>query len=164
MLEGIIEKGDLHVLLALEEAFACCASTCPSPQSPEPDTRPGWCKCGRCRPMETQTEQICCRRTHGDCTLTINWTEISNIVLYRENLIVALRNRNEILAYNEDINNKSLRYSAYRQYVLWKWGHMGKRNRAVIPSCVVWKIRSKFPAAPGEQYKGFVPTRFGFRR
>ena len=37
--------------------------------------------------------------------------------------------------------NRGLRHAAYRSYVMWKFGHLGKNNRVVILSCVVWLIR-----------------------
>ena len=44
------------------------------------------------------------------------------------------------------ISNKSYRFIAYRQFISWIFGWIGKDARKVIPSCVVNKIRLEFPA------------------
>ena len=42
-------------------------------------------------------------------------------------------------------SNLSLRYAAYKQFTWWVYKNLGKGNRRVIPSCVLWKIRDMFP-------------------
>ena len=44
---------------------------------------------------------------------------------------------------------RSLRYAAYRQFNWWIYTHLGKGNRRVIPSCVLWSIRSCFEEQDG---------------
>ena len=46
---------------------------------------------------------------------------------------------------------------AYRSFVSWCWGFLGRRVRAVLPACVVLRIHSEFPDAEG-QYVGFRPV------
>ena len=48
-----------------------------------------------------------------------------------------------------DLCNRSYRFAAYKQYVMWVYGWLGKKKRIVIPSCVVWNIRKKFPDPMG---------------
>ena len=48
------------------------------------------------------------------------------------------------------------RYLAYRSFVSWCWGYLGRKIRVVIPSCVVQHVRGEFPDAEG-QYVGFKP-------
>ena len=43
---------------------------------------------------------------------------------------------------------------AYRQYILYSHGYLGRGNRKVAPACVVWKIRDNYPA-PDNNYLGF---------
>ncbi|KAJ8348806.1 hypothetical protein SKAU_G00273950 [Synaphobranchus kaupii] len=49
-----------------------------------------------------------------------------------------------------------LRHCSYRNFVRWCWGFLGRRVRVVIPSCIITRIREKFPEASG-QYVGFNP-------
>ena len=42
------------------------------------------------------------------------------------------------------MSNRSLRYAAYEQFIWWVFNYLGKRNRRVIPSCALWKIRNCF--------------------
>lgn len=49
------------------------------------------------------------------------------------------------------------RYLAYRCFVSWCWGMLGRRVRVVLPACVVLRIRQEFPDAEG-QYVGFRPA------
>ncbi|KAI7800479.1 putative P2X purinoceptor 7-like [Triplophysa rosa] len=48
------------------------------------------------------------------------------------------------------------RYLAYRSFVSWCWGYLGRHVRVVIPACVVQRIRQEFPDA-GANYVGFWP-------
>lgn len=51
---------------------------------------------------------------------------------------------------------RRFRYLAYRSFVSWCWGYLGRSVRVVIPSCVVNRIRLQFPD-PAGQYVGFRP-------
>ena len=44
---------------------------------------------------------------------------------------------------------RSYRYSSYQQFIRWVFDRLGKKNRRVIPSCVLWKIRNIFPEENG---------------
>ena len=55
--------------------------------------------------------------------------------------------------------HKKYRHIAYRQYVRWVCGYVGKNFRVVIPSCAVSCIRAHFPPSGDED--NFVFT--GFR-
>ena len=75
-------------------------------------------------------------------------------MLHRAVVLVAILNMNDLFAYNTRPSNDSLRHAAYRQFVLWRFEHLGSGNKVVIPSCVVWAIRGRFPSADGI-YVGF---------
>ncbi|KAG7462307.1 hypothetical protein JOB18_022309 [Solea senegalensis] len=49
------------------------------------------------------------------------------------------------------------RYLAYRSFVSWCWGFLGRRLRVPLPSCVVRRIRIEYPDAEGI-YVGFRPA------
>ena len=53
---------------------------------------------------------------------------------------------------NEEPIHEVYRYLAYRRFVYLVWRRLGRKNRRVLPSCVVTKIRERFPS---EQYCGF---------
>nr|XP_037270088.1 uncharacterized protein LOC119161622 [Rhipicephalus microplus] len=47
---------------------------------------------------------------------------------------------------NKALHVQQYRYTAYRQFVRWIWVWLGRRNRKVLPSCVVKEIRNAFPS------------------
>ena len=53
---------------------------------------------------------------------------------------------------------KRNRHIAYRQFVRWCWGFLGREIRVVLPSCAVMCIQQHFPA-PGPE-EDFVFTGF----
>ena len=55
-----------------------------------------------------------------------------------------------------EFENTNYRFSACKQYISWIYGRLGKRIREVIPSCVVWAIREKYPSENGE----YVPFQY----
>lgn len=77
-----------------------------------------------------------------------------NVVLDREVLNIAIWAWCDIRAEVADFEMNSYRKAAYRQYILWKYGKLGKGNRRVCPSCVVRLVRQTYPAPDG-QYMGF---------
>jgi hypothetical protein len=65
------------------------------------------------------------------------------------------------LMYNKDpqkgkgnIENRCIRKSAYRYYIYLKHGLLGKGNQIQIPSCVLDRIREKWPESDGN-YMGY---------
>ena len=55
-----------------------------------------------------------------------------------------------------EFENTNYRFSAYKQYISWIYERLGKRIRQVIPSCVVWANRKKYPLDDGE----YVPFNY----
>nr|XP_022297957.1 P2X purinoceptor 7-like isoform X1 [Crassostrea virginica] len=130
----------------------------PSPEQPQPMPGvPAWCTCSRCRDMPTEEEKVCCGRSPEHCTTLL--PDFHVLCLDEAVLALARLYREDVLALPADDNfNRANRHSAYRQYVLWTYGKLGAGQRKVIPSCVVWKIRTKYPEPTG-QYVGFLPGR-----
>lgn len=83
----------------------------------------------------------------GSCVTS--YEMFRNVVLDREVLNIAIRARSDIRAEVADFEMNSYRKAAYRQYILWKYGKLGKGNRRVCPSCVVRLVRQTYPALMG---------------
>ena len=121
------------------------------PEQPSPlEEQPPWCQCHICRPMESEQENLCFKKR----TCITSYTSFSNICLDREILEVCIKARCDIRAEEFNFTMESFRKAAYRQYVLWTYGKLGRGNRRVIPACVVRMIRAAYPAPDG-QYMGF---------
>ena len=72
-----------------------------------------------------------------------------NICIDREVLRLAISRRCDIRAEEPDFSMNSFRKAAYGQYILWRYGKLGKGNGQVCPSCVVMVVRSVYPSADG---------------
>ena len=60
-----------------------------NPPPPPDAAAPQWCTCRRCRPMETDVENVCCKRVN--CITQLN--TFSNICLDRDILEVCIKAR-----------------------------------------------------------------------
>ena len=89
-------------------------------------------------------------------TLTSRFTKLC---LDPDVLELCIRNRADIRNDHEDNSTRAFRKAAYRQFILARHGHLGKGNRRVCPSCVVLKIRERFPSVTGI-YMGFREHRY----
>ncbi|MGH0176952.1 UNVERIFIED_CONTAM: hypothetical protein FKN15_074160 [Acipenser sinensis] len=112
---------------------------------------PPWCRCGQCRPMTSLKEELCCRRSAGQCISTS--ATFSRLVLDRQTLESVLLYRKPLLDLQAHASTKWLRHCTYHQYTHWRFGDVETDSCAVIPSCSVWKIRERYPSVEG-QYTG----------
>lgn len=123
--------------------------------SPEPGPSGGqpavdWCVCRNCRPMPQAIENKCCKLRN----CISNTARFAKLCLDQDVLELCVRNRREIRNDREDSSTRSFRKAAYRQFILSRYGHLGKGNRRVCPSCVVLKIRERYPSLTGV-YMGY---------
>ena len=102
--------------------------------------------------MPIELEEVCCRRR----TCITRYASFNTVVLDREVLTVGIHQRADYRVDPVDYSSNSYRKATYRNYILWNDGHLGFRNRRVVPSCVTWSIRGSYPSANG-QYMGFKP-------
>lgn len=118
-----------------------------APPNPSP---PGWCVCGRCAPMATERENVCC----GLAVCTTTQEYFRSTVIDPDVLQVHVRYRADFLNIRPDYGSASHRKSAYRQYVLGQYGYLGPGNRRIAPSCCVRCIRHWYPS-PSGNYMGY---------
>lgn len=117
----------------------------PNPEGPSNTGQPEWCICGVCRSMTTPEENKCCRKR----VCVGSYKLFQNICIDREVLT-----RCDIRVEEPDYPSDSFRKAAHRQYILWRFGKLGRGNRKVYPACVVRVIREAHLALDG-QYLGF---------
>ena len=124
----------------------------PTPDRPRHGAPPvrEWCKCGHCRQMNRAIKNLCCKKK--DCvTLTQRFYKLC---LDPDILQLCILNRADIRNDPVDNSTRQFRKAAYRQFILDKYGYLGKGNRKVVPSCAVWKVRGQYPSPTGV-YMGF---------
>lgn len=119
------------------------------PHNPDPRGL-GWCICRKCQAMPLSVENVCCWQV--PCVTTTEMFD--NNVLNTDVLSIAIVSGSDILASTPDYSRASYRKAAYRQWTMWQHGYLGRGNRRVVPSCVVWAVRNKYPAPDGI-YLGF---------
>lgn len=147
----VAKEGFMSRPLVLKDLIAKLTAGPEQPQQSSETSKAPFCDCGYCREMPTDKERVCCkeRRLCRSTTLAFQ-----NICLDSDNLATVIRSLADTYVFTPTYDNRAMRHAAYRQYVMWIHGHLGKGNRKVIPSCCVWKIRKHYPS-PNGQYSGF---------
>lgn len=128
----------------------------PDPSQDPNDNSPEWCNCGHCVVMPTQEENRCCTTIPRPCISRTNL--FRQLVIDGNVLEIAMRYREDVLVLNNIRNKQNFRHAAYRQYILWQHGRLGRGNRRVVPSCCVMAIRARYPS-PNGIYTGYRPAR-----
>ena len=121
-----------------------------------PQGIPDWCRCGKCRQMDTVVERLCCKSR--PCITTTD--SFYDTCINRSVLTVCILDRNDFYGDedgDEAFSPANYRKAGYRQCILYRHGFLGRGNRKVVPSCAVWKIKDNYPA-PDNRYLGFRPT------
>ena len=155
-LDDTDETGETGDMIAETETIgATCTTMAVTVSSAEPDPSPGsrlvdWCTCALCRPMPQAVENKCCKQ--AKCITTTS--RFAKLCLDPDVLEMCIRNTGDIRNDREDASTRAFRKAAYRQFILAKYGRLGKGNRRVCPSCVVLKIRERYPSVTGV-YMGY---------
>lgn len=149
-LELIILETSAHGQGSLEYIRTTLRNAKEPVNPPSASEQPPFCKCGNCREMPTQIENKCCSNSRCLRERQI----FKKISLDVDFLRQSIRERADYRAETFDFSNRSLRKAAYRQYVLWRYGKLGRGNRRVVPSCIVLCIREQYPS-PNGLYMGY---------
>ena len=111
---------------------------------------PDWCVRRRCRAMPQEVGNKCCKLKK---CITFS-SRFTKLCLDPDVLELCIRNTSDIRNDREDNSTRAFRKAAYRPFILARYRHLGKGNRRVCPSCVVLKIRERFPSITGV-YMGY---------
>uniref|UniRef100_A0A8C5A1U9 P2X purinoreceptor 7 intracellular domain-containing protein n=1 Tax=Gadus morhua TaxID=8049 RepID=A0A8C5A1U9_GADMO len=126
----------------------------------------GRCLCGRCHPMETVVESLCCREVSAFWSLVEELTprpaDVTCLTQHPGFEACCLNPFVLKIAYThfrQDHESfllipRQYRYTAYRQAIRWAYGVLGRSIRKPLPSCVVSTIRQQFQNAD-QTYQGF---------
>lgn len=115
----------------------------------ENDPIPPWCSCSHCKKMEVSTMDVCCGKIPDKChSKEPMFAEgcLSEFALEIGQICYA-----NYRAQAPKFDNNNLRFIAYRNYIAWIFGRLGKANRKPVPSCCVLSIRGRFPD-PNNRY------------
>ena len=113
-----------------------------------------WCKCGVCIVIPQQVENKCC----GQRRCVTTFARFSKLCLDPDVLQLCTRNRADIRNDRDDNSTRAFRKASYRQFILDRYGYLGKGNRKVCPSCVVKTVRGRYPSQTGV-YMGYTRMR-----
>ena len=122
----------------------------PPPEPAQQSNSVPWCRCTKCQNMPLPMENVCCRQRC--CITTLEFFETSMLDI--NVLTIAIHSRCDDYGDDPLFTPAEYRKAAYRQYIIWQHTYLGRGNRKVILSCVVWAIRNRYPAPDG-QYLGF---------
>ena len=111
---------------------------------------PTWCICGNCKEMGNPTENVCCQKRK----CITKYEEFFSLCVNHMVLTLGILDSADTRADPVDYSPAKYRKIAYRHYILWNYGYLGRGVRRVIPSCVVWAIRHWYPSPTGV-YMGF---------
>lgn len=117
-----------------------------------------WCSCGKCEYNIIIKEKVCCRRPQifeedvFDGNRCIVETDaFASVCLNRFVLQAAIGTWNDNNHENRNLEDRNYRFIAYKQYISWSYGYLGKRKRKPLPNCVITEIRRKYPD-PNDTY------------
>ncbi|KAG8449730.1 hypothetical protein GDO86_016393 [Hymenochirus boettgeri] len=113
-----------------------------------------WCTCGNCSPMQTEVESYCCQDIgqireqipEDSLCITENPEVIYECTDYRRvDLDMKMMNPH-LSEYPKDEDlMRYMREASYRSFKVVIYEFLGGKNRKLIPSCMLTKIRDTFP-------------------
>jgi hypothetical protein len=114
---------------------------------------PAYCMCNNCVNMQSDKMNVCCGQNPSKC---LSKSQTFHDLCLKPHTILVAGILNYADRFHDDPNYQTRfwRCEAYRFFILWQWGKLGRGNRVVIPSCCVFKIRTKFPSPDGV-YTGY---------
>ena len=107
--------------------------------------------CLKCKVEEREIVCLYCQELAADveknATCITEAKEFKTLCLNKvvlQNVLVGLNDaRGDYL--EEKTSNRPHRFASYKQFTWWVYKSLGKGNRRVIPSCVLWNIRNLLP-------------------
>ena len=124
---------------------------------PELEFASSYCVCGFCRDDMREkypSKKICC----GQSPCVTTSTHFRAFCLNSDILQTSMP---QYTYYNVDgeleFKASKFRHTAFRHFILWNFGKLGKFIRQCPPTCVRVAIRYKFPSLDGD-YNGFEAT------
>uniref|UniRef100_A0A8C2HWS8 P2X purinoreceptor 7 intracellular domain-containing protein n=1 Tax=Cyprinus carpio TaxID=7962 RepID=A0A8C2HWS8_CYPCA len=122
----------------------------------------GRCLCGRCCPMETALESLCCREVSAFWSLVEELTPRPDVTCLTQHPGFEACCLNPFvlkISYEpKHVSNilipRKYRYTAYRQAIRWAYGVLGRHIRKPLPSCLVSAVRQQFHSGD-ETFHGF---------
>ena len=106
---------------------------------------PSWCVCGKCREMDRNIECVCCNKRN----CIAKYEDFFHTCIDHFQLTIAILDWSDTRADPVDYSPASYRKAAYRRFILYHNGYLGRGNRKVIPSCVVLEIRHWYLSPSG---------------
>ena len=120
-----------------------------------PDGSPEWCKCAHCQEMETIIENKCC----GFKKCVTTYRLFGKCCFDKDCLMLSIKAWVDMRADEHNLESNNYGKAEYQQFTLWKYGRLGKGNRRVLPSCVVWAVRREYHSRDGV-YMGYKADKY----
>lgn len=119
----------------------------------EPEVEARQCECDNCVDMKVENETLCCIHSLSEGHTTLfngakciaETRGFSLVCLEKDVLETSLGAWERLVGDRRNVCNKSYRFIAYKQYIWWIYGRLGKDVRKRIPTCVLYKIRTTYP-------------------
>ena len=150
--DGVIEPFRFEPLrseMEVDEGNGASSSTL---QADDTVDKREWCYCKKCEQSDVIKEKVCClnpkvfENNVFENHLCITETEaFASVCLNRFVLQAAIGTWNQDNREPRNFDDKNFRFIAYKQYISWSYGYLGKRKRKPLPICVIQAIRRKYP-------------------